>query len=199
MTRASQILSEAQELLDTARVGLQQAKLGPDHVKAGLRNVGVYGKMVTFCTNNLRSKVARFDDWDSEAKKRHFDNHVARAMSDARNQFEKQARTPIFSSVHINRFSTDMLETLPKPRNAVGFFIGDRFGGSGWMVQMENGDEIPFYVDLPPGIAEARTVIAPSGKPIDLLAGSETYLQSLQDFLDELRAFIKNASDERPT
>ena len=189
MTRVSEILAEAQERLDTARVGLDQARMGPYHVRAGFRNVAIFGKMVTFCTNNLRGKVEGFEQWDADAKNRFFDNDVARAMTEARNQYEKKATNPIFASAHVKSFSTDDLRSLPRPDNASAFFIGDRFGGSGWMIDMENGDKFPFYIELPPSMAEVRTVLVSQAGSLDLMAAADTYLASLQGYLDELRAF----------
>ena len=195
MTRASEILAEARELLETARCGLMIAKLGPSEVKAGFRNVAVYGKMVTFCTNNLRGKVDGFEEWDRAAKEKYFDNDVARAMSDARNQFEKQARNPIFSATHIKSFSSQDLARFPKPDNAVGFFMGDRFGGSGWMLQMENGDKLPFYIDLPAEIGESRTILSHEGTSLDLIAAADRYLNALESYLGELTDFVRNSGE----
>jgi hypothetical protein len=173
---------------------LEHAKLGPYELKAGFRNVAIYGKMVTFCTNNLRGKVPGFEEWDRDAKQRYFDNDVARAMTDARNQFEKQASNPIFSSAQIKNYSAAARDSLPRPANAIGFFIGDRIGGSGWMLQMENGDKLPFYIDLPPEIAEVNAVLPHAGKSLDLLQTADEYLQSLQGYLDELHAFVSGKS-----
>jgi hypothetical protein len=194
MSRVTQILSEAQERLDTARVGLEQAKLGPYHVKAGFRNVAIYGKMVTFCTNNLRGKIEGFEDWDRTAKQKYFDNDVARAMTVARNQFEKQAINPIASATYIRSFRPEDMAKFPKPPNAISFFIGDRMGGSGWMVQMDNGDKLRFYVDLPPEIGESKTILSHGGTTLDLIASAEEYLHSLQSYLNDLRAFVAEKS-----
>ena len=70
MRRVREILKEAQECLDTARVGLAIAKLGPSEVKAGFRNLAIFGKMVTFSTNNLKGKVDGFEEWDRAAKQK---------------------------------------------------------------------------------------------------------------------------------
>jgi hypothetical protein len=189
-SRISEILGEAQERLNTAQVGLDLARRGPDLVKSGLRNVAIFGKMVTFCSNNLRGKVDGFQEWDRGAKQKYFENDIARAMSDARNQFEKQASNPISSATYIKSFSTQDLATFPKPPNAIGFFIGDRMGGSGWMVQMENGDRVRFYIDLPPEIGESKTILRHGGKALDLIGAAEEYLHSLQSYLNDLRAFV---------
>ncbi len=190
MSRVQEILKEAQERLEAAATGLMIAKLGPSEVKAGFRNVAIYGKMVTFCTNNLRGKVDGFEEWDRAAKEKYFDNDVARAMTDARNQFEKQASNPISSTTHVKSYSPQDRARFPQPPNAIGFFIGDRFGGSGWMLQMANGDKLPLYVDLPEDIGTSRTILSHAGQSLDLIETSEKYLDSLQHYLDDLRAFI---------
>ena len=191
MSRVAEVLREAQERLETARVGLKHAKLSPYELKGGFRNVAIYGRMVTFCTNNLRGKVAGFEEWDQDAKQRYFDNDVARAMIDARNQFEKQASNPIFSSAHIKSFSAQDVARLPKPPNAIAFFIGDRVGGSGWMLKMDNGDELPFYIDLPAEIADVKVILPHRGQSLDAIQVAEEYLHALQCYLDELRSFVE--------
>lgn len=45
-----------------------------------------------------------------------------------------------------------LLAALPKPPGAKALFIGDRSGGSGWEIELPNGETQKFYVQIPQGI-----------------------------------------------
>jgi hypothetical protein len=47
---------------------------------------------------------------------------------------------------------TGLFAAVPKPPGAKAFFIGDRSGGSGWEVELPNGETQKFYVQIPQGI-----------------------------------------------
>lgn len=192
--RAREILKEARECLEAARVGLQEARRGPYHLKAGVRNVAVFGRMSTFQTNNLKGKIDGFEAWDKQAKAEFFSNPIARAMVEARNSFEKASQNPISSITRINSFGTSDLNSMPRPKNAVSFFVGDRIGGSGWMIKMENGDMIPFYIELPPNIGRVDAVVRTAVGSKNVLDASEEYLSMIQHYLDALEDFCERAS-----
>lgn len=41
------------------------------------------------------------------------------------------------------------MASVPKPPGAKSFFIGDHLGGSGWEVELSNGEKQKFYVQIP--------------------------------------------------
>ena len=115
MSRIQEILREANDRLLVAKSGLAMIVGGVGEGRIGLRNVAVFGRMVTFATNNLRSNLAGFDDWDMDAKRKHFDDPDCRYMYELRNVIEKQARTPVSMSVHIHAFSPSDLQKFERP------------------------------------------------------------------------------------
>jgi len=59
-----------------------------------------------------------------------------------------------------------ILENIPKPPNCKSFFIGDETGGSGWVVQNEDGEEEKFYITFNKSIVDLRINLA--GLPTEL-------------------------------
>jgi hypothetical protein len=45
-----------------------------------------------------------------------------------------------------------LFAAVPKPPGAKAFFIADRSGGSGWEIDLPNGETQKFYVQIPQGI-----------------------------------------------
>jgi hypothetical protein len=190
MTCVEEILREAREHLLVAKSGLAMIVSGLGEGRIGLRNVAVFGRMVTFATNNLRSCLSGFDDWDIAAKRRHFDNTDCRYMNELRNVIEKQARTPVSMSAHIYSFRMGDQRKFERPPGATSFFIGDRNGGSGWLVPGPDGNEVPFYVALPPEIGKVTLSLPENGgRSAAECAGS--YVAALEAYLDDLKRFAQ--------
>lgn len=64
---ARQILDETEELLRTAQFGLRTCALAQsERARTGLRNSVVFGRMVTFALQNLRSVSPDFEAWYAE-------------------------------------------------------------------------------------------------------------------------------------
>ena len=187
--RIGQILEEADDRLAAARAGLGVVKSGPYQLKAGFRNVAVFGRMVTFVTNNLRDKLDGFEEWDAAAKERHFGDGLGRLMNDMRLAFEKQATNPIASHTHIKHFDSSMMQKFPKPEGAVAFFMGDKVGGSGWMIETPDGAHIPYYIDLPGDVAEVTVVAVNKNQSYDLIELAERYISALESYMGDLKVF----------
>ena len=189
MTRIAEIMLEAKARLKAVECGVEMLSAGQGDARTGVRNVAVFGRMVTFATNNLRSVVEGFIGWDVKAKQRHFDCDECRYMYRLRNVIEKQARTPVSVSAHIRSLDTSDLARFPRPPRATSFFVGDRNGGSGWMILNADGEKTPFYIDLPPEVGEAWLDLPEFGgrRALDV---SNTYLISLENYLLDVEDFI---------
>ena len=191
MTAPKNIIEEARERLSDAKAGLDLIDCTPDKLRSGFRNVATFGAMVTFALNNLRHKIDGFEEWDADAKRAYLDNPSCRMMRQARNAIEKQAKTPVTHNFYINSFSTEDLARFPKPKGAVGFFMGDRNGGSGWTVRTEDGHEVPFYIDLPADIGFATPIIRQEGfEPSDLRSVVRDYLGALEGYISAVERFV---------
>ncbi len=192
MSRVNEILNEANERLKIAKCGLDMILASQGEGRIGVRNVAVFGRMVTFATNNLRSIVDDFENWDVKAKQRHFDNDECRYMTQLRNVIEKQARTPVSMSAHIRSFNTNDMNKFPRPPGATSFFIGDHNGGTGWMIMDADKNETPYYVALPPEIGKVWfTLPENEGKNVEDVASK--YVACLENYLAEVTAFAGRA------
>jgi hypothetical protein len=100
---ASHVINEAEELLQTARFGLEDMQTRPARAKSGLRNVIVFGRAVTFALQNLRSVVPDFDAW--------YAPHQQAMRADPVMSYFSELRTKIKSRRSVYRLRTDWLST----------------------------------------------------------------------------------------
>lgn len=196
------VLRRVEETLLTARHGLEDLT-GPNRNRrmSGLRNLIVFGRSVTWVLQNLKTPVGpAFETWYSERQKEMQADPLMRYFVVARNNLEKQGRLSVSTRAHIHAFSTDDISNFgPPPPGAIGFFVGDQLGGSGWEVELPDGSRQKYYVELPDKIAEVTQhfvdlpeALDPDlkGKPIEKLC--ELYLSRLDTLLDQARAEFLN-------
>jgi hypothetical protein len=189
MGRLDEILSEAEARLQVAKCGASMISRGEGEGKIGLRNVAVFGRMVTFATNNLKSVVEGFADWDALAKQRHFDNETCRYMNELRNVIEKQARTPTAVAVHLTAFNTDDLNRFERPPGAKSFVIGDQNGGTGWLIEGPDGTTTTYYVALPQEFGRVWLML-PEHDSRDAFKVASSYVDALEAYLDDLKRYV---------
>lgn len=162
-TNVRDALRKARELLTTAEMGLAMARdTDPTRRPMGIQNVAVFGRSVTFALQNLRTVVgkAAFDEWyipHLEAMKR---DPIFDYFSDLRNEILKEGPPRTGVSAHMEHLNTWELERLRAsgPPGTKSFFIGDALGGSGWIVELPDGTQQKFYVQLPNDLARRITV-----------------------------------------
>src|SRR5205823_5952074 len=99
-----QIIGEAEELLQTAKFGLEDMRK-PARRRSGLRNAVVFGRNTTWALQNLRGVVPDFDEWYGPKQEAMRTDLLMRFFHDLRTQIEKQASTPTAGRTHIESFS----------------------------------------------------------------------------------------------
>ena len=117
----------------------------------GVRNVVVWGRSVAHVLEHLRGTEPDFDSW----YQRYQEDPVMQYLVELRNRMLKEGELPTRVEVHITEFdSRAFLRNSPPPPGAKGRFIGDEFGGNGWVVELPDGEIEKFYVQLPrvPGL-----------------------------------------------
>jgi hypothetical protein len=157
------IFARVDETLKIARAGAMDVA-GREAARriAGILNVAVFGRAVTNLLQSLRSVAQDFNVW--------YAPKVAEMRADPLCAFfyrlrtdglKRTGRLPTSQRLFIKHleFPKDMARLGPPPPGATNFFMGDRTGGSGWIVRLHDGTEEPYYVDLPDDIAVGEMVI----------------------------------------
>ncbi len=197
------ILKNAEDTLQTAIYGLEDVKTQKGQRRfSGIRNLVVFGRSVSFAIQNLRGKVEGFDEWYAPHQERMAQDKVMKFFLELRNTILKVGDLKVGVRVKGGANIDDILKAAPKPPGAIGMFIGDNFGGSGWLIPMPDGSTEKFYVDLPKNLVNVenyftqvpekfRDEIEP--KDIELLG--EEYINKLQMLIDDCRAaFLEEAT-----
>lgn len=168
---------------------------------AGLRNCVVFGRAVTNVLQNLRSfDRERFDKWYQPFREAMEKNSTFKYLYELRTQVLKQGTVgKTTSSTYIEHLGPAELAKLTKnpPPNAKGFFMGDALGGSGWVVELPDGAEETYYVDIPGDIRVTVSSqfadaihdmgLPPPAKPID---------EVLTEYVDYLSKLVAAAGRE---
>lgn len=190
------VLRKAEETLETAELGLRLIETGtPREQLAGFRNVVIFGRAVTNVLQNLRGHHEGFEAWYGPYRLEMENDPLMKYLYNHRTEILKKGSLNRVVSVHITHLRIpDDLERFPKPPGAKGFFIGDQYGGSGWIVELADGTQESYYVELPP---ENVTVsIHLSDAPVSRLAGSpedRTPLSVARFYLTYLRRMVEDA------
>ncbi len=198
--RATTILGQVKETLDTAECGLRMVLSDdPSQRLVGLRNLIVFGRAVTNVLQQLRSVVTEFDEWYQPWVERMRADSIMTYFYKLRSEILKEGRLQTSASTHLTIMNLQPLyASVPKPPGAKGFFIGDRSGGSGWEVELPNGETQNFYVQIPQGIPGVEITVnfhlteAPEKLrkvPVPNLA--QHYFTQLSNLYDEAREQFK--------
>jgi hypothetical protein len=164
---------------------------------AGLRNVIVFGRAVTNALQNLRSVQRGFDEWYTPWQLRLREDPVAARFYQMRSEILKEGKTDTRSRVTLNGTLDPAVLERHKPHGAVGMFISDTQGRSGWEVRQPDGSIERMYISIPNGLgfsAEADVYVRDmpepfTGKPIQELG--RHYVGLLADMVsDAKRRFL---------
>lgn len=190
-----EIIKNAEDTLQTAAYGLDDFRnlKGPKRF-SGLRNFVVFGRSVTLVIQTLSNTVDDFEEWYAPLRDEMSQDKAMRYFLELRNVLLKEGTLKTRVHISIN-MSPEKLKALGRPpRGATGMFIGDPYGGSGWLIPMPDGTMEKYYVDFPSDLAEIKDLFsavpekfrdAIDGKDIADL-GSE-YINKLSQILDKCR------------
>jgi hypothetical protein len=123
----------------------------------GLFNIATYGVATTAALQNLRSiDRAAFDEWYAPEEARFKADPICKYFWNYRSRVLKEANATVIEPkvtiaagtvVGMKRIAADMPAAPP---GATGFKFGDDLGGNGWVIEMPDGSQEMFYVDVPP-------------------------------------------------
>jgi len=185
---ARSVISEAEDLLRTAEFGLEDMRTRPGRGRSGLRNAVVFGRNVTWALQNLKHIVPGFEAWYSAKQADMRADPLMRYFHELRTSIEKQARTPTITGAMVKEFS--MKHFQPAPPGAVGFFIGDESGGSGWEIARPDGAIERYYIDLPPEVGSVTLHLPEAPKEV---SEGKTADQLIEEYLKRVRALVEEA------
>lgn len=144
------IIERTERMLKASYAGYKQfqEKEG-DEKMIGLFNAASSGRSVTLVLQNLRGKADGFDDWYDDRKETLKNDEVCNHMKDVRNRVLKEGDAG--TRRHIDFGDGMDIGRLQRsiPSWADGVFVGDQFGGSGFVVENPDGSENKFYYDFP--------------------------------------------------
>ncbi len=152
------IISRAETTLQTAKYGLDDLTNGPPERKlAGISNLIAFGRAVTNVLQNLRHKEEGFEKWYAPYEKDMRSDELMLHFYKLRSEILKEGNVGTRNYAHIKsfNFSTDMDRLPPAPPNAKALFIGDKFGRSGWEVELPDGSIVKYYINIPSDIGES--------------------------------------------
>lgn len=196
MGSAIDAIAGAKERLAIARNGLADMKV-KERSRAGLMNAVVFGRMVTFQLQNMSSGEPDFSAWWEDRRRDMRDDPVFKRCNDLRTEIEKTSTPSIglTTMINFNPF-TDTSAFGPPPPGAVGQFIGDQYGRSGWVVRTSDGEEVEYYVDLPEQIARSYHTVEIDGVNREASEVIREYLDKLDGLIEaaEVRFTAANSS-----
>jgi len=156
----NEIISRAEDTLFTVQLGLEHMKgQDPRARLAGLRNLVVFGRSVTNILQNLRSTEPKFDEWYQPYVKEMEVDELMRFFYKLRSEILKEGAVAVHSSMSLNGDPMEVFKHFKAPPRAKSFFIGDRIGGSGWEVEVGEGETEKYYVQFPNEIPGLRVDI----------------------------------------
>lgn len=201
------IIRRAEENLETAKHGFDDLTSSNKTRRfVGLRNLIVFGRTVTFVLQNLRSIIKEdFDSWYKPKQEKMREDPLMRYFVEARNIIEKRGELKIALKGRLHFSSDDIRKLGPRPPGTKAFFIGDKYGGTGWEVEMPDGTTEKYYIELPPEIGEMKQIFsnfpeteAPELKDKSIEELCEIYLNRLELLLNDAREqFLEQSSEKK--
>jgi hypothetical protein len=193
------VISRAEEVLQTAKLGLDDLRLGNRPRKSsGLKNLIVWGRAFTNVLERLRGfRNLAFDDWYAKYENEMRNDELMRFFYNLRSRVLKEGEPlPVKTGFIVKgpfTFPKDLERFGPKPKGTTGAFIDAN--GAGWTVATVNGMELKYYVPLPRQVAnpfmdfaeppQTHLGISLKGKSLEELA--EMYLGYLSRMLEDAK------------
>jgi hypothetical protein len=196
---ATEVLNNARKVFKTASLGLADLESAdPTRRVAGLHNVIVFGRSVTFILQNLRTvDAAAFDAWYAPYLAEMKADPLLLHFNKLRTELVHEGGAGTTGSITFGSDPVDLAALMANPPpGATRFFMGDAGNmGIGWEVALPDGSTTKYYVTLPAN-AQIETAMhlpdAPSGhlgKPI----GDQTAPALARLYLDYIGRLLANA------
>ena len=147
-------LANADYVLGMVRLARDDVLSGdPARRLPGISNLATWGRAVTSALHRLKTAVPDYEEWYGPKRDEMERDELCRYFYELRTNVLKRAEPPkVNVGARIGYLDSSMIAELQKhaPPGAVGTFIGDSVGGSGWEVKLPDGSVEKVYAKLPP-------------------------------------------------
>jgi hypothetical protein len=189
-----EILQSTRDTLEVARQGLSDARSkDPRRRVAGIRNVVVWGRATTEALRRLKRTEPGYQAWWKEHSARMQNDPLMKFFYELRNVILHEAKLPTGYHVAVNMRVLEYIDTLTPPKGAQGFFIGDRLGGSGWVVDLPDGSTETFYVELPDDGPGLGTKVTLTFGNVPGIFKSRSVVDLCEQFLNQIEFIVDDA------
>jgi hypothetical protein len=198
-TEIKGIIQKAEDTYQTARFGYDDLTSSNRSRRfSGLRNLIVFGRSVTFVLQNLKTPVGNkvFDSWYEPLQNEMKSDVLMKYFVTLRNEILKQGKLPVSTSMTANFNSGDMSKLGTPPPGAKNFFMGDHTGGSGWVVELADGTEERYYIDIPESMAKVQQHFSELPVPDDDELKTKPIEELCKYYLEKLEVLIDKAKKE---
>lgn len=193
------IIQKVEDTYQTARFGYEDLTSGNRSRRfSGLRNLIVFGRSVTFVLQNLKTPVGeeKFLAWYEPLQEEMKSDVLMKYFVTLRNEILKQGKLPVSMSMTGSFSSSDISKLGTPPPGAKGFFMGDHTGGSGWVIELADGTEENYYVNLPESMAKIQQHFSELPVPDDDELKKKPIEELCKYYLDKLEVLLDGAKKE---
>lgn len=205
---SKEILNSLQNKMDMVKQFLMALKSGPTVNKTmNLANILIWSRIVINETENLRSvDRTKFEKWYAPYRMSLFGTDgsiepdpLLDYFIEVRNELEHRGTLKVRRVTKIKHLTLpqDALKYGPPPSGAKGFFIEDELGGSGWIVELPDGNKVKLYVDFPR--EQVETYLLPHAHPTKHLGKDikgKTVEEMAEMYVSYLDKMIQSALNE---
>ena len=185
MSDVEEGIERAERRLKAAYWGLKQFQdaTGEDKL-IGLVNAVTAGRSVTWVLQKNLSDVDGFDEWYRNCREVLKNDDICSHMVEVRNKIEKEGDEGVTDYSRIDTMNSEELRRNAPPW-ADRIFIGDNYGGSGFIIEQPDGEDVKIYYDFPDLAFE-------SGLFFEDLGGDDDGVYSeITDAEDDLKYYLK--------
>ena len=184
------IIIKAESILLTAKLGFSDF-VGPPGPRtiAGLHNVFVFGRSVTLVLQNLSGKAPGFAEWYLPYRESMAADPVLKYFVEVRNEILKQGKLETGRSIR-NFHLNDAYNMGDPPPNYKSIFIGDEYGGSGWIVELPDGSEVKYYAKPPAGVIQSDLIFEAIPARFNEAIGTRSIRSMAEEYLTLLTKIV---------
>ena len=141
-------LQKAERMVKMAFDGLKQFEDGEGENRIrGLMNAVSAGRNVTWVLQKNLSDVEGFDEWYANCQRVLKEDEVCSQMIEIRNGIVKEGDEGVTNYGMASVTGSELMERMPPWADEL--FIGDQYGGSGYVVKGPDGERSKIYRDFP--------------------------------------------------